>query len=216
MADEATDTGQGDSGAPATGQAPAPPAPPVTPGITQADVDKAVQAAVKAAVEQANSGTQSAVTAALKAAGIEPRDQVTVESLTAKLAETDAKIADRDAQLAGYARREAVRSTVSQVPGADAERLLGQVAFVNALEKVDVSDAAAVKALVEATLATSPWLRTDAAPNSSAGDLNGGGGGTVTLEQFGKMDVGEQMALYLENQALWQQLNTAHLKSLSQ
>lgn len=132
------------------------------------------------AAKNAAEGTLAAI---LKAAGVgEETDPA--KALEARTTERDTYLSERDA-----ARRELAVLKAAQLVGADTSKLLDRASFMTTIQGLDVQDATAVKAAVEAAIAADPTLKTPRAGSASTINPAGGTGeqGPITEEQLARM-----------------------------
>lgn len=142
------------------------------------------------AAKNAAEGTLAAI---LKAAGVgEETDPA--KALEARTTERDTYLSERDA-----ARRELAVLKAAQLVGADTSKLLDRASFMTTIQGLDVQDATAVKAAVEAAIAADPTLKAPRAGSASTINPAGGTGeqGPITEEQLARMTP-EQIAKALD------------------
>lgn len=175
--------------APADG-APQPPQAPVAPAVETVDAlpewaQKIIRDTRKEAADHraAKNTADQQLAAILKAAGVvDDKDPAAV--LEAATKERDTAAQERDA-----ARRELAVLKAAQTVGADTGKLLDRASFMTTIQGLDVQDAAAVKAAVEAAIAADPTLKAPRAGSASTIDQAGGTGeqGPITEEQLKQM-----------------------------
>lgn len=181
---------------PPAGGAPQPPTPPAE---QVSDLPEWAQKIISDARKEAgdyrtakNTADQQ-LAAILKAAGVVD-DKDPAAALEARTQERDTAMQERDA-----VRRELAVLKAAQAVGADTSKLLDRASFTTTIQGLDVQDAAAVKAAVEAAVAADPMLKAPRAGNASTINPAGGTGeqGPITEEQLARMTP-EQIAKALD------------------
>lgn len=181
----------GPPAAAAAPQAPAQPAAPATPATPEqvSDLPEWAQKIITDARKEAGdhraakNAADQQLAAILKAAGIvDDKDPAAV--LEAATKERDAAAQERDA-----ARRELAVLKAAQAVGADTGKLLDRASFMTTIQGLDVQDATAVKAAIEAAIAADPTLKAPRAGSASTISTAGGTGeqGPITEEQLARM-----------------------------
>lgn len=200
--------------APASVTDPAPAAEPAAPTFT-AEQQTAINAEV---ARQLSGAVAPKVAAALQKQAADLQTLADAENQTAEQqANARAEAAEKAANETVAAANKTLVAAAAQIAaltaGANPARVeaLLKLADLSTVEVTDgTPDAAAVKTAIDAALKDFPEFKTTApAGGASGGDLNGGGGTTVTKEQFEAMTYADRVKLHQSHPDIYNRLAAA-------